>query len=298
MLTNKRVTNAITGKYSFEASVLDMFKNLFYKKDETQFDPEATSNLDRDFSKIIDSTFLKPKWVKDNCKEMVELNNHTFPFLAMIEPKDEFVTSDELIAAVEMHNKKLKEMLTPYLNTIKWGNEVFEAVNKEMQTIRPGDKDFSEGYVDDEDLSEEEYEKGISIIDSAITKYKKEYEKKSKELKPIDFKFSPYLENKQSEFKLVGKSVDVKITAEEMIEFLKKFKSLEIVNTGDLLFTEDLAPYFDYDCTLYSFEYGRTDFHEYTFSRHVRHHLYPIGRPEKFFSIKTLTDVLKQFIDK
>lgn len=298
MRRNSRVTDALVGTYSFEAGIMDMFKKLFYKKDETKFDPENTNDLDKDFKKIISSTFLKEKWVTDNCKELIELDNHAFPFLSMVEPKDEFVTSSELIDAVKTHNAKLKEMLTPYSNILKWGNDVFEKVNKEMLTVRPGDRDYVQGYVDDQDLTEEEYEKGIEIIDAARAKYKKEYEKKSKELKPIDFKFSPYLENKQSEFKLVGEPLTVKIKIEEMVEFLEKFKNLEIVDTWDSLSAEGLPPYFDYTCALYSFEYGRTDFHEYTFGSHVRQHYYETGSPEEFFSLKTLTDVLKQFIDK
>lgn len=295
MQRSKRVTHALTRSHSFEAGIMDMFKNIF-RKGNVKFDPENQS--EDKFKDLMDDTFLKEKWREQNCKEMIELDNHEFPFLAMVEAKDEFVTSEELTSAVENYNSKFRELYSNYLSVLKWGHDTFEKVNSEIQKLDSTNKDFKEGRVLETDLSDELHDEGIALIEKAIKQYGPESEKKQKSLAGESVKFSKYLEVKKSKEDLIGKSTSYKIELSEIVKFLKDFKSMTIDDENSLFDENSLPPYHTEQCTLFIFELARVEFSDVIFSSHAWQGYYSPGYPDKYFNIKTLADVLKQFIDK
>jgi len=301
MLKPNRVTQAIVGRHSFEAGLVDMFKNLFKsepKKDNTQFELSESYEVDKKFKELLEKTFFKPKWVEDNCKEFVSLDNHDFPFLSIVDTKDYFITADELVKGLDSFNKTLEGSLANYQKVLKWGNDTFEKANAEMAKVRPNDKDYKEGLLDEDGLTDEEREQASEIIQGLIKKYGPESKKLSDSLKPITVKYSENLINDKSEFKLTGKAREFKIELSEMVKFLEYFKTKTIADTDEILYESDKPPYFDYTCALYTFEEARVDFSNITFSTHLPQGYYDVGYAEDFVSVKTLAEVLKQFVDK
>lgn len=300
-LKNNRVTQAIVSRHSFEAGVMDMFKNIFKsapKKDTTEFELEQTFEQDKKFKELLEKTFLKPKWVEDNCLEFVSLDNHKFPFLSIVETKNDFVTAEELTKGLDSFNKTLEDSLSNYIKVLKWGNGTFEKANAELFKVRPNDSDYKDGNFDEDDLTDEENEEAKKIIDGIVKKYTPEYKKLNDSLKPITAKFTDTLINDKSEFKLTGKLRELKIELSEVVKFLDYFKTKTLKDEDSILYSIDLPPYFDYSCTLYTFEQGRVDASELTFGSHVHQGYYDTGDVTDFVSLKTLIDVLKEFIDK
>lgn len=295
MLTNKRVTNVITGKYSFEAGILDMFKNVFNSTaDGKVWDSKIRSH---EIKKLLEKTFLKPKWVADNCKEMVELDSHEFPFLSMYDPKGEFLTSEELIKGVDEFNKKMEESYLPLRKAMEWASDVFKEAQKEVIKAGPNDRRFKEGLMDEDEVGEEReaIEKAIKEV---MEKHSSEQKSHAKSLEKLDAKFSPYLENKNAAFKLVGKSKNIKITTEEFVDFLKLVKDKDILD-DDLPSIMTVSPPENTSPEpVYILPIGYLDLSEFLFHNKVYHNVYQFGDPSKFFSDETLIDILKQFIDK
>jgi len=301
MQRNKRVIHALTQKHSFEAGAMDMFKNIFKtepKKDKTAFELEKTFQYDKDFKELLEKTFFKPKWVEDNCKEFVSLDNHEYPFLSIVETKDDFVVAEDLIKGLESFRKTMEGSLENYKKVLKWGNDTFEKINAEVAKVRPNDKDFKEGLLDEDDLTDEERDRAEEIIAEQVKKYKSESEKLEKSLKPVTVKYTDDLLLEKSTFKLTGESRELKIELSEMVKFLEYFKTNTVPDEDESLYESDHPPYFDYTCALFTFETGRIEVSSIVFSAHLPQGYYSVGDASKFVSVKTLVDVLKQFIDK
>jgi len=300
MLKPNRVTQAIVGKHSFEAGLVDMFKNLFKsepKKDSTPFDMKEAQRDDR-FRDLLEKTFLKPKWVEDNCVELIVLDNHKFPFLSMYQPKEEFITSDELLEGLKTFNEKIDSSFDDLGKAYVWGSKVFKEANEAVKKVRPKDRSFQDGSIEESDLSSEEVDEIDSIIDDVMEKYSAEHKKHAKVLDPISLDYSPFLENDKSNFKLKGKSIEIKITISEMVEFLKRMKGMDILDDAIPRMYTLASPTYEDSEPVYITSSGYDDFYKFLFLDRVYYSGYEYGNPTNFYSLKTLAEVLKQFVDK